>query len=264
MSTAWVTSFSNDLYQATGKELIRSYEETNSCGKLFIAPERVPSLTRTKPEATGLLADPADSTDLLTWIRLNSSIIHKEFGGSWIGPCQCPNPNDSKDKRHKPSCPNSWFCKHAVRWFRKIIALKSLLNTSYTYSRIVWLDSDVVFNKQVTEDLVTSWFSDNDVFYFKGPKRKVWETGILGLNVPEGVNLINKVFDYYMSGEFLKHPRWDDGYIIQQVAMSSKTTKKLDLATDASGHADVIPHSPLKDYMEHHKGTHGRGLGIMK
>jgi hypothetical protein len=264
MNTAWITSFSNDLYEATGKELIRSYEDTASCGKLFIAPERVNNLVRIKPEATVLLSDPADSPDLFTWVSKNKSIIHKEFGGTWTGPCKCPNPHDSKDKRHKASCPNSWFCKHAVRWFRKIIALKSLLATSYQYDRVVWLDSDVVFKQKVTEELVTSWFNGNDVFYFKGPKRKVWETGIFGLSVPNGLTLVNKVFDCYMSGEFLKHPRWDDGYIIQQVASADKAMKKLDLATDASGHADVIPHSPLKDYMEHHKGTHGRGLGIMK
>lgn len=264
MSTAWVTSFSNDLYEATGKNLVKSYEDTGSCGKLFIAPERVKSLELAKPDVSALLADPSTSGDLLTWIGKNASIIHRDFGGTWTGPCGCPNPNDSKDKRHKPSCPNSWFCKHAVRWFRKIIALRDLFGTGYMYSRVIWIDSDVVFKQKVTEDLVTSWFNGSDIFHFKGPKRKVWETGILGLNVPNGVSVINKVFDCYMSGEFLNHPRWDDGYIIQQVAMSIKSVKKLDLATDASGHADVIPHSPLRDYMEHHKGTHGRGLGIMK
>lgn len=263
MTVAWVTSFSNDLYEATGKGLIKSFEDSLSVGKLFVAPERVPSVSISSPDRVVILPDPADDPALAEFVSKNKDIIPKQFGGDWTGPCSCLNPNDSKDSRHKPACPGAWFCKHSVRWFRKILALRSLLNSSYAgYSHIFWLDSDVLFKGRVTEALVRKWFNSNDLIYFKGPKRKVWETGILGMR-GEGIALVNKVFDYYMSGEFRKSPRWDDSYAFQTVSARLKTAKKMDLATGATKTADVIPFSPLKDHLEHNKGTHGRKLGLM-
>jgi hypothetical protein len=139
-----------------------------------------------------------------------------------------------------------------------------VLNCNEPFSRFIWLDSDVAFTAKVTEELVTSWFKSSSVFFLKGPKRKVWETGILGMDGQAGKSFIVKTFEYYMSGGFREQPRWDDGFIFQKVAERDKALNKLDLATDASGHSDVAPHSPLGPYLKHNKGTHGRGLGIMK
>lgn len=265
MTVAWITSFSNDLYEATGKKLISTFESSNSCGKLYVAAERVPNLATTKPEAVVQLPDPGDSTYLQKFVSDNKSVIWHEFGGSWKGPCKCPNPKNPKDKRHKPKCPSSWFCKHSIRWFRKIIAIKSFFDAAYLgYTHVIWLDSDVVFKTKVDDSTAVSWFKGHNIFFLKGPKRKVWETGIFGFEKPKGLEFINCVFDYYMSGAFREQPRWDDSQILQTVATKNSQFSKIDLATSASGHADVVPHSPLRNYLTHNKGTHGRGLGLMK
>lgn len=265
MSVAWITSFSDELYQATGKHLVDSYESFGSCGKLFVAPERLSEFRNSKPQSVVLLPDPADSVDLQAFIRNNQDIIPKEFGGAWEGPCSCPNPNDPKDKKHKPGCPGSWFCKHAIRWFRKFIALRSFMKASYLgYTHVIWVDSDVVFNDKVTESDVNSWFNRNDVFYLKGPKRKIWETGVVGFSAKRGLTLIQNSYDCLQDGRFRSFPRWDDSYVLQTTAESMRNLRCLDLANGASGHSDVVPHSPLHPFLTHNKGTHGRKLGIMK
>jgi hypothetical protein len=263
VSIAWVTSFSNDLYEATGKSLVSSFESTLPDGKLFIAPERVPALSFKAYGKISLLADPADSADLATVIATNREVIPVELGGLWTGPCSCPHPLNPKDTKHKPGCPSSWFCKYFVRWFRKVLALKSFCKGSYLgFSHVFWLDSDVVFKKKITVADVHKWFKGNDLVYFKGPKRKVWETGVIGFNT-NALPVIDAVSKYYTSGDFRKSYRWDDSYGFQTIASRLKTINKIDLATGASANADVIPHSPLADYIEHNKGTHGRKLGLM-
>lgn len=265
MSVAWVTSFSDDLYQTTGKSLVATYENTGSCGKLFVAGERLSGFKTSKPESVVMLPDPSASADLQRFISKNQDIIPKEFGGAWTGPCSCPKPDDPKDKQHKPGCPGSWFCKHAIRWFRKFLALRSFMQASYTgYTHVIWLDSDVIFKKRVSELDAAGWYKKNDVFFLKGPKRKIWETGIVGFTVERGLTLAQNAYDALQDGTFRKFPRWDDSYTLQTTAESMPSLKTIDLATDASGHADVVPHSPLNPFLAHNKGTHGRGLGIMK
>jgi hypothetical protein len=262
MTTAWITSFSKDLYLATGGGLLNSFLAINNCGKLHVYAEGLE--LKTEDPRVVIESDPSLYPELSSFIKANSDIIHKEFGGSWEGPCRCPNPNDSKDKRHKSGCPNSWFCKHAIRWFRKVLSVSNFVDKYPEFDRFVWLDSDVVFNAPVSEDSVTSWFNDKDVFFLKGPKRKVWETGVFGVRGPRGKSFIVKTLDYFMSNRFRVQPRWDDGFIFQFIAESDPELLKVDLATDASGHADVVPHSPVGNFLTHNKGTHGRGMGIMK
>jgi hypothetical protein len=265
MSTAWVTSFSPDLYEATGKSLITSFETTNPCGRLFVGPENISNFHVTKPEKVIALQDPSKDPSLAVWLDNNKSIIPEEYGGSWTGPCSCPNPNDSKDTRHKPKCPSSWFCRNAVRWFRKLLTLRNFLKLADSeYSRVIWIDSDVIFKKSISETAVDGWFKGNSVFYLNGPKRKVWETGVVGFTKKSGIELIHKTFDCFMTGEFLDFPRWDDSYALQTVAQRMRNLSKIDLATGTGKHADVVPFSPLGEFIEHNKGTHGRILGIMK
>ena len=265
MSVAWITSFSEDLYQATGRSLVESYERSQSCGKMFIAGERLSDFRNNSPEKVIMLPDPGDSADLQGFIANNKDIIHKEFGGDWTGPCSCPKPDDPKDKRHKAGCPGSWFCKHAIRWFRKFLALRSFIQASYLgYTYVIWVDSDVLFKKQVSETDVNNWFNRHDVFFLKGPKRKVWETGVIGFSAERGLTLVQDSYDSLQDGSFRKLPRWDDGYVFQVTAEAMPKLKAIDLATNASGHADVVPHSPIHPFLTHNKGTHGRGLGIMK
>lgn len=264
MSTAWVTSFSPDLYEATGKGLVDSFEKVEPCGRLFVGPEGIPFLKSTSHKVIAL-PDPANDPSLKVWINNNKSIIPKEYGGDYTGPCSCPNPNDSKDTRHKPKCPSSWFCRNAVRWFRKLLTLRNFLKLSdQEYSRIIWIDSDVVFKNKVQETDIDSWFKNNSIFYLKGPKRKIWETGVVGFSKIHGIDLIYKTFDCFMDGVFLDFPRWDDSYALQTVAGQMFNLKTIDLATDTGKHADVVPFSPLGKFIEHNKGTHGRILGIMK
>jgi len=263
VKTRWVTSFSNDLYLATGKDLLSSFVDTGSCGTLHVYAEKVPSIEAVSDKIR-IEEDPSENPELAAFIKSNSNLIHQEFGGTWSGLCRCPNPHDPKDKRHKPGCPNSWFCKHAIRWFRKVLSVNSFVSNYPNFDRFIWVDSDVVFKKQVLEEEVSNWFSDNNVFFLKGPKRKVWETGVFGVQGTLGKQFITNTLDNYMLGHFRKQPRWDDGYIFQNTAESDKALKTIDLATDASGHADVVPHSPLGKFLVHNKGTHGRGLGIMK
>jgi hypothetical protein len=264
MKTVWVTSFSAKLYEASGRELVESYVRTGSCGIMVVAPEGLNGIDL--PESEGNVSRLPDlSTDiwLTDWLRRYAKHIPVDLGGKWSGPCKCKHPGNPH-ARHKLPCPGYWFCRHASRWYRKIVALKRVLDTAPCQRRLVWVDADVVFDKRVDESVVDSWFGEHDLFYLKGPKREEWETGVVGYQGLKGLDFIETIWNRYLVGLFLKDSRWDDCYQSRMALKTRPDVRAVDLATGSSGHSDVVPHSPLGRYLSHFKGRHGRVLGIMK
>ena|SRR3990167_5775367 len=256
----YVTSFARDMYEASGERLISSFASKGVPGKIlcFVEGFDLPKKTNRVIERR-LDGDPI----LDSWLVANLDVIPTHLGGRHEG-CQCPGgPLDVHSKMHSQPCVGYWFNRNASRWFRKVVALYRAMDQAADV--LVWLDSDCFFKKKLPEEQVARTFKSRAVFYMQSRRRKVLESGIMGFFLDRGGRrFIELTLDRYRSGEFRKHPRWDDCYQWQLTRDKHKDIPSTDIATRASGHADVARHSTLKDFLEHDKGRHGRGLGLMK
>lgn len=259
----YVTSFSPDLYEASGKAMVESFLHHRPEGRLLVATE---GGLHTTLAGNAVLEtyNLEESTFLQGWLRRNADIIPVHLGGQ-AGPCGCPNGRDPRSRTHRPRCTGQWFNRNASRWFRKIASLDQALRVSGQASAIIWLDADTCIRQPIPAAAALEWFQGTSCFYLKSARRKVLESGIIGFHLERhGRHLLELTIERYRSGIFRQHDRWDDAYQFQVTMQSTPRIPKVDLAQRSSGHADVVPHSPLAPYFHHHKGRHGRVLGIMK
>lgn len=285
MRILWLTSCAADMWKASGRALVKSFLDTKSEGHLLVCPEGVP---RADP-AFRALADSGRGTvygldefaPLHEWLAANKDVIPRHLGGAADGVCRCPGgPLDVHSKAHVMPCLGQWFNRNAARWFRKVAALAYALEyvveprragggpharRERHYDCVVWLDSDCAFRTAVTEKVVKGWFRHTNACFYLKNKRAVLESGVLGYHLGNGAKpLLEKIFELYFSGRFRTLARWDDCYITQKaIAATAGRVKADDIAYGVGAHAAVVPHSPVGPYIQHFKGKHGRGLGLM-
>ena len=244
----YVTSFAQDMYTASGKQLIDSYLNTKQIGKLLICNEGF-DIELQHPQLLFYRLD--KSPLLLDWLANNRQFIPEYLGGTAkedILPIAYTGPN-----------------RKASRWFRKIVAMYYAYQTyGMEYSTIVWVDSDCLFKKQITMDKYIHIFKKNvGVFYYLGNKRyrddKGVESGFIGFDRENnGYNLIRFVMEeLYQKQNYLKYMRWDDGYMFRVALTLNNSINTIDLAKN-SNLVDVIneKNSYFSDYIIHNKGFH--------
>lgn len=258
-SILYVTSFAWDMFDATGRALISSFQASGSPGRMLCFAEGFDAAAEENVSFRRMDDDPL----LTQWLQNNLDIIPTHLGGLHPG-CTCVNgPFPPHHKKHKQPCVGHWFNRNTSRWFRKVVALTRALD--HPADIIVWLDSDCRFLRKFGAEQVAKIFKGKAVFYMQSKKRPVMEAGVLGFFLERGGrSFIQKTMDRYQSGEFRKYPRWDDSYQWQMTRDLNRGISTIDIAVTASGHADVIQHSALAPYLDHAKGTHSRGIGIMK
>lgn len=260
----YLTSVNPAIYAASGKGMVASFVATKTEGSLLVSYEgggEAADLCKKYPNVLGY--DLEQSSFLASWLQANADVIPERLGGKYKK-CTCPNPSNPHSKSHRPGCPGAWFNAHASRWFRKIVTLDEALGISSGYDIFVWVDADCRFKKRLTAETVLGFFKGAAVFYLKSVQRLAPESGVLGFHLERGgAEFIENVVARYRSGLFRKSPRWDDGYQFGE-EIKAGTCKCVDLATRATGHADVVCNSPLAPYIDHDKGKHSRVLGIFK
>lgn len=274
MDVVWVTSFAKDMYEVSGKPLIDSFVATKTEGTLVVAYERMPGGAWLPPGVVGHRLD--EDEHLKAWLKRHADIIPKWLGGRHDGRCRCPGgPYAVHAKnRHALPCVGYWFCRNASRWVRKLPALRAAVghvNRALGGTRdpaVIWLDADCVFQAKVTAQVAQTWFpGDAGVFYHRH-KRAVLEAGVVGYRAARGgFDVLGKLWDRYFADAdpaFRHDPRWDDCYQLQQAMAAAPDVAAADLATGSGAHAAVIEFGPLKGYIGHDKGRHGRKLNIMK
>lgn len=262
MDIIYLTSFDREIYLASGKDLIWSFDATKTEGKLLVYYEKMrPEEIISGHQIT--MFDITNSPTLTNFLQQNASIIPVYLGGLAL-PCKCPN-NKIKNAPHRPGCHYQWFNRNAFRWFRKIVALEHAVSIAQSDDIVVWVDADCFFKRQLTLANLMIIFGENGVFYFKSKFRPVLEGGIVGYNLAKGGKIIiDKFRARYMSGIFRHDNRWDDCYQLGLTLAENRNIKSIDLARRISGHSDVVCNSALASFFEHRKGRHGRILKIMK
>ena len=211
----FVTSFNKELYEASGKNLIKSYKKTNQI--------QYSSLI------CGIDYDVGYQTEesIIWWPLRHNSILTNflntykdkipEYLGGTAKPCNCKEPWAKNEKHHIKGCHFTWWNRNCFRWLNKLALIDDVV-TYYDSKYIIWIDSDCIFKKQMSEHFLDHIFKGSDLVYFKGPARLVDETGVFGIRLNErGRSFIMKLKQLYMSGYIFKLKRWDDSYAIMKL-----------------------------------------------
>ena len=203
-----------------------------------------------------------ESSLLREWLANNRDIIPVELGGE-AEPCRCGEA-ENPWSRHVPRCPYQWYNKNASRWFRKVVSLESAANCPEAEA-LVWVDSDCRFKSTLPSSIWADLFEGASVLYHKSRHRKVIESGVIAFKMDAGGRcLLSDVVDRYLSGRFRRDLRWDDGFQFQQAIKEHPAIRCIDLASASDSGYNVLPSSPLGRYIDHHKGTHGAVLHLMR
>jgi hypothetical protein len=265
MNVLWVTSFAKDMWEASGKDLLASFERTKSEGQFFVGTEGIDAAALKAVSSRAAAYDLDTDSYLRDFLAKHRGIIPQHLGGTHPVPeCRCAGgPFDVHDKRHTQPCVGAWFNRNFSRWFRKIATLHAVLHTRSRPDVIIWIDADCHFLRRATLPVIKRWFGGmtKGIFYFRHT-RPVMEAGIVGYNLKLSLRGLQDFIKRYDSGAFCKDPRWDDSFQLQRV-LDTKRVTSLDLARRVGEHAEVVAHSIVGTYIQHKKGRHGRGLGIM-
>ncbi len=245
MKVLYVTSFAEDMYNASGKKLIKSFLDTEQDGDLLVCYENFDFFYNNEK----ILSYNIYNYDfLLNWLSDNHNIIPDFLGGT------ATIENDPKvfDPANRK----------ASRWFRKIAALHYAVNMyKSTYDYMIWIDSDCSFNQKIPTQLLINNLDNYDIFYYLGQKRfnknKGIESGFFGFNLnKKGKNYLKKVFDFYTSKQFINEDRWDDGYIFKIIMINYKNKFSYNDLVHSSDKIHVMTEGPFANYIKHNKGIH--------
>lgn len=270
MKILFVSTFNEDLYKCSGKDLIRSFHQYQQDGDLLICYEDF-NFSDTSDRV--LTYDLQHDLYMNTWLQEHQDKIPKKYGGQ--AEDSSPYFHDNTKDYWGGQSGQYWANYRASRYFRKIVSLNyALTNFSEKYDYIFVIDCDCIFKKNISPELILSLF-DNQIsmIYFWSQFRKKInrgpETGFTGYSKEHsGFQFAQIICDYFSQGDFLKCQYWDDGYVIGQIinkyqknssyhlkdivgSLQSKTTRVMD-----------IKDQPLFDYVKHFKNKNANNLNL--
>lgn len=258
----YCTTFNKKLFDTVGKNMLMSFMERKPEGDLLICYEDnifgdIYNVVKTFNKIKFYNLE--NNFKLTNWLYDNRDIIPVKYGGEFKG-CNCSNlPSDKHFyKNHIRRCPGLGFNMRAACWFRKIIVWDYA--QSLDYDIIFFLDADTLIKKSISESYVQSIFGDADMFYQLGLHRKRLETGIESGIIGwrrNGYFFINKVLKCFLSKNFLKYDRWDDGYIVRKVLEETPEINAVDIVGPhmLRPFAHVTPYGKFANYIQHDKGS---------
>jgi len=244
----YVTSFNEKLYRATGKNMLQSFLATETEGDMLITHEDGIDVEIERNQKFIFYNLDTDQF-LQEWLKENVDIIPTEFGGAFVG--------EFKQK----------FRRRASQWFRKIAALRHAVTLDY--DQIVFVDSDTVFKRQLTSNVINDLFKGKGIpraiFYHFGKQRRRidtgWESGIIGFHMSNGGRkYLELVFDVFRNKKFLKYKRWDDSWVFRKIAEEHPEIPTIDIAKFSRG-THVVRDGALHGYITHNKGIHWKRYG---
>lgn len=257
--TLYVTSFAKDMYDASGRKMVKSFKKYNPEHHMVVCYE---GFDYEDPNPRILKYDLEYSTYLRKFLEAHKAVIPDYLGGI-------------ATKENNPKLfENSWN-RLASRWFRKIVAMEYALNNyGENYEYLVWVDADAYFQKHLADSDVDKIFKGTDVVYHLGKRRREKglgvESGIIGFRRGNGYDYLRRVSNKFRTGYFRLYPRWDDGYIFRMVIqeqgiINNKLPKEkrvscLDLVAKLSPEeqkrSEVIPYGAFAEFIVHEKGKH--------
>lgn len=242
--TIFVTSFTEEMFEESGRDLVASFAEYGNCDDVLLCfPEGfdlddLPSVfflrvLETHPLLAGVL-------------EANKDVIPKELGGEL-------------EVEALREIPDMYWNLNWSKWYRKVVCLYLVMALGYP-TPVVWLDSDTILQKDIDCGRVADWFRGHGIFYFQA-EREAPDTALIGFD-PEkgGRKFVEDLLGVFVSKRFDKFKRWDDGYIIGQLLKyplcKADHVTSVDLCKRLTGRSEPIPQSPAGRFVRHKKGTH--------
>ena len=259
----YVTSFTKDIYKASGKKMIETFLKFHPNNKMVVCYEKM-KLGDFEDLSHNILTYDLEKSDFLkTWLFKNRDIIPFYLGGL-------------ATVRNNLELFKSEFNRQASCFFRKIVSIDyAILSYGKQYNYIVWIDADSYFTKKIPNNTVPNVFSNSHVFFHLGTKRMNAnlgiESGIIGFKKGNGYRFFKMVADKFRNGSFRKYEKWDDGYVFRKVweevvKINDQNPDDCNqiLFNDVVSHIvksrrnQVIPYGPFGDFVVHEKGKHKR------
>ncbi len=253
----YITTFNKELYEASGKRLVKSFLKTKQDADMLICYENL-----NMDKHFQKLADQnfrfynlAESKFLHSWLKENEDVIPPDYGGKAV-------------KYEGSRAYLKWNLRSAG-WFRKIATFHYALNFAEEYDVIVFIDSDAQFEKTIPKSVMSQALGKSDYFYHWGDGRKAKELGVesgfIGFKTSKnGLMVLNYWIDKYKDKAFEKYIRWDDGGMFGQVLKELDFKYGNDLVTDYKlpiNQSHVLCRGIFANYISHDKGLHKR-LGL--
>lgn len=246
----YVSTFNKKLFEATGRNMLRSFAERKPDGDLLVCYED-DLQTQIKQISANIQRYSLDKDPFLKdWLKRNEDIIPYEYGGKFHGRW------DNIKRKYGTD-----FNYQAARFFRKVVSLNYAKEfTRYRY--IILIDCDTLFKRRITAELIENLFSDHEMIYMLGKQRERLGTGIeagwIGFQKnTERFSAIDSFVDIYKTGEFRSQERWDDGFILRSLLTMYKCKDLVEGGIFRSG-AETLDKTPLSSYFAHKKGLHQR------
>jgi hypothetical protein len=251
----FITSFNDVFYEASGRRCAETFREHNPSYELWAYVETLEGPAESELERLGVTVVHLEGLPLLgEFLDVARDVIPQEFGGD-APPEMFPGEG--------PRTGDIWFRKNMYRWFRKIVALDHAVRDFNDV--LFWLDCDCFSKAPLPLSVIERAFDGAGVIRMKA-NRKHTEAGLVGYDLAQpGVReLIAGMRDHYMSGEFERYRRWDDCITLDLCLKRPDAPSARDIARRAVANAEVLPTTPFAPYLEHEKGLHSRGLGLVR
>ncbi len=244
---SFCTSFNQEIFDLTGRRLIDTLLKYQPDNEIYVAYEEMQDeFSNEKIITTDILQDEL----LISWLKNNKDIIPNIMGGK-ADPsiCHC------ETKKHIQGCPFSYFNSRASKWFRKVVALNWAAEQTDA-DILYWLDSDCLLKKHIPTEFTEEIMGSFDTLYLYGKPRKRAGTGVEASIIvfKKPFTFIKDWLEFFISGEFRKEYRWDDGYIFARMILYKDYNAK-DLVSE-SNQRNVVNVSPFRFYIDHYKGSH--------
>ena len=249
------TTFNDKMYLATGKELIKSVKKYLPNAKIVVYEELSEDIRREVASQVDELVSIKSLPSFRLVFNNNKDVITKDFGGN------ADKPVGDKFWIHR------WF-----GWFRKVaMAHHAICETPEKRTgRLIFVDSDIRFKKGFNDYHLTSIADGKPIAFLKGDRNEV-ESGFISIDgdSPKPQKFYSYFINLFLSGDFRKHPRWDDIWLMTHVIKHCPSEWFHDFAegssagdyTNSNGHktgGQIMPFSELSECVEHDKGFHVR------
>ena len=251
------STFNQKLYDFTAKNMLQTWIDQECDGEFILGIENV-QIDGDFTTSHFIHLDITNHPLYNNWISKFADYIPICYGGN----------KEDWSKEIAIDAKQASYCYQAARWFYKIVILKLAQELVQPEDYLVYVDCDSRFLNRIELETIQSICNDAEfIFHFgkwRAHNNKGIESGLL-IFKESGYQVIDIVYDEYISGRFLEAPMWDDGYIFRWTLPKYQNIVRCkDLISDNVMTGRVADYSPFKDFIFHDKGSTSRAKIVDK
>ena len=245
-----ISTFNDSMYESTGEGMLKTVEKFLPEANIFIYEE----LNKNKLKYPSVKV--IDVPEFQEVYEKHNKLIPPKFGGT-------------AEVIHG----EKWWNKRWFGWFMKVLMAHDAICNKNLDGFVVFVDSDIRFMKNFNDNTLTRLTNKKPISFFKGTRAEI-ESGlvVVDANRKESAEFYDRFMNLFISGEFKKHNRWDDIWLMTQLIYfrDGKKVQPEECFNDfAQGkntthHTNsnqwktnqIINSTEWNEYVEHDKGVH--------